>query len=93
MILSRLAKTAAAMALITALPAQATAAAAVRPAQSLPSTTVALPTDARAGAALAGESEQWDGISTYILPAVIIIALGLALYFSLDDGEGQSPNN
>lgn len=69
-------KTAAAAAAITAMPVSAIAAS---PASSL--------SPSRAGASLQEESDQFEGVSQYLIPIVIVVVLGLGLYFALEDDE------
>lgn len=85
-----LAKVAAAAAVMTMLPLNA-AAQTVRASQSLPSTTVAVAEDARAGAALQSESEQ-TGFPWLIV--FVVLAIGAGIYFAVNDsGDGpRSPN-
>jgi hypothetical protein len=87
-----LAKVAAAATLMTMLPLNAVAAQSVRASQSLPSTTVAVAEDARAGAALPGENLQEGGFPWLVI--FVVIAVGLGIYFAVDDsGDGpRSPN-
>lgn len=77
-------KTAAAAAAIAALPASAIAAS---PAASL---SVAGST----AAAIAVQDDEDDGpfanLSRYAIPIVIVLVIGLAFYFVLDDDEGDS---
>lgn len=75
-------KTAAAAAAIAALPAGAVAAG--------PAASLSLADSARTGAAMAGESNQFETLSQYIVPIAIVIALGLGLYFALEDDESAS---
>lgn len=46
----------------------------------------------RSDAQLQGESNQFEDATQYIIPIVIVIAIGLGLYFALeeDDEDGAS---
>jgi hypothetical protein len=76
-------KTAAAAAAIAALPASAIAA--------TPAASLSLSESVRAGAAMEEESNQFENITQYAIPVVIVIVIALALYFVIeDDGDSAS---
>lgn len=75
-------KTAAAAAAIAALPAGAIAAS--------PADSLSVADSVRAGAAMEEESNQFGALGLYIVPITIVIALGLGLYFALEDDESES---
>lgn len=76
-------KTAAAAAAITAMPVSAIAAS--------PASSLSVADNMRADASLENENNQFEGLTQYAIPVVIVIVIGLALYFALDDdGDGVS---
>lgn len=72
-------KTAAAAAAITAMPVSAIAA--------TPAASLSVADSVRAGAALEDESNQFEGLTQYAIPIVIVLVLGIGLYFALEDDE------
>ena len=72
-------KSIAAAAVMTVMPIHA--------ASASPASSLSVAGGLRADAALQGENNQLEDLSAYIVPLVIVIALGIGLYFVLDDED------
>jgi type IV secretory pathway VirB2 component (pilin) len=64
--------------------AVAASALAMLPAQAIAATSAPV----RASATVEDENGQLEGMSGYIVPIVIVVALGIGLYFALQDDDG-----
>jgi hypothetical protein len=69
--------------------AAAASALAMLPVHAVAQTTATAPV--RVEAPMVGANEQSEGIGRYIIPIVIVVALGIGLYFAIrDDGNSAS---
>lgn len=77
MMMTGLFKTAAAAIALVPMPVAAVAA--------TPAASLSVAEHVRAGAAMDQASEQFEGITAYVVPIAIVIVIALALYFALED--------
>jgi hypothetical protein len=81
-----LSKAAVAVAAMTMLPVSASAAQVVRASESLPSSTLPVAEDARAGAALNNPSAQ-DGIPEWLMILLVLLAVGAGIAAAVSGGD------